>query len=769
MENLDSMILDLALITLVASVVVLIFRKINMPAVLGYILAGFLLGPYFPFFPVVGNIDNIQVWADLGIIFLMFSLGLEFSFRKIAKIGPGAAITAMTVMGGMIMVGFGIGSLMHWSRMDCLFLGGMISMSSTMIILKAYEEYGKKNERYASLVLGTMVVEDIGGIFMMVILSTVAVSQDVSGGQLLGRIGILLIYLVVWLVAGIFVIPTVLDKIKKLLNQETATIISIAICLVMVVIANMIGFSSALGAFLAGSILAGTVSAERIQKLITPIKDLFGAIFFVSVGMLVQPTMLIRYWKLILILVVVVIFGQMILSALGLILSGENLHTAVHGGMSMCQIGEFSFVLASMGISLGVIRDALYPVIVCVAIVTIFTTPFFIRSSDKVYAVMEKRMPFRMRKFFQRNTSSDKKTEKNRDSDWQLYTKRYLVRTVMATVALFAVYFLGRQYQEQLNRILPFVHSDYIIGVAVCVVMVLIILPMMVMRSHLYTKLWLKDDSNHVPLLTLKVLRIIIALSFIMAALQHFLGWSFAFLAIPIVLCIFLIARSDYFRSKTLRFEARFAANMNERTLHVLQKERGWAEGRHIWMADKLFVCEIQVVNYDHDITINDLFDNRYFHVVVMKIISRSGNTKMPKSKDVIHCGDVLQLVSSLTQLEAFLLMMQNDGHIEKLPDQLMTMNDFMKQESIRRVPPDEQIVSVAVPVRKDYFFCGKTIKNSGFRDRYLGFIVGIQRGNLPIVDPDVNTYLRPGDILWVLGTDEMAQKVLADGLMDEE
>ena len=399
------MIKDLALIFIVASIVTILFKKLNQPVVLGYIAAGFLISPNFTYLPTVIESEDIHVWANIGVVFLMFALGLEFSFKKLATVGGSAFVTAMTVMGSMILIGGGIGSLLGWGKMDCIFLGGMLSMSSTMIILKAYEEYRLKQEKFAQLVLGTLVIEDIAGIFMMIILSTISVSQSVSGLAVFQELGILFIELAIWLMLGIYLIPSLLKKIRLLANDEMMLVVSVGICMGMVVIANLIGFSSALGAFMAGSILAGTVQSVRIERIIMPLKDMFGAIFFVAVGMLIDPKLLVEYIGPILIITVVTILGQMTFATLGILLSGQSLHTAVRGGFSMVQIGEFSFIVATLGMSLGVISDFLYPVVVCVSVITSFTTPIFINNSEKVYRFINRKLPSGLKIFLRKNTS----------------------------------------------------------------------------------------------------------------------------------------------------------------------------------------------------------------------------------------------------------------------------------------------------------------------------------------------------------------------------
>ena len=393
MGHLATLISDLALLLVVAGFTTLLCKKINQPLVIGYILAGFLIGPVVSFVPTVGDMNNINLWAEIGVIFLMFSLGLEFSLHKLATVGNTGVISALLQIGGMMILGYGIGIAMGWSTMNSMFLGGMLSMSSTMITIKAIEDLGLKEETFTKVTIGTLVIEDIVAIFLMVVLSTVSVSQGVSGLELAGTIGKLMIYLVVWLMLGIYLIPSFLQKTQNLMTDETLQVSALGICFGMVWLADAIGFSSALGAFLAGSIMAGTVHGERIEPLVNPCKDLFGAVFFVSVGLMVVPSMLLEYLVPILILTVATIAGKIILLTAGMLIGGEDLKTALYSATSQTQIGEFSFIIATLGISLGVTSDFLYPVIVAVSVITTFTTPYLIRSTDGLYNLLLKIVP----------------------------------------------------------------------------------------------------------------------------------------------------------------------------------------------------------------------------------------------------------------------------------------------------------------------------------------------------------------------------------------
>ena len=357
----------------------LIFKKLKQPLVLGYIVAGFICTPHFKFTPSVVDSASIHIWSEIGVIFLLFALGLEFSFKKLMKVGGSAVISACTIIFCMILVGVFVGWTFGWNRMDCIYLGGMLAMSSTTIIYKAFDDMGLRQQRFAGLVLSILILEDILAIVLMVMLSTMAVSHNFEGTEMLGSIAKLLFFLILWFVVGIYLIPVLLKKCRKLMSEETLLIVSLGLCFGMVVLAAHTGFSAAFGAFIMGSILAETVEAESIERLVKPVKDLFGAIFFVSVGMMVDPLMIVEYAGPIVVITLAVIVGQSLFGTLGVLLAGQPLKTAMQCGFSLTQIGEFAFIIASLGVSLHVTSHFLYPIVVAVSVITTFLTPYMIR------------------------------------------------------------------------------------------------------------------------------------------------------------------------------------------------------------------------------------------------------------------------------------------------------------------------------------------------------------------------------------------------------
>ena len=767
MEQLDYLIKDLALIFIVASIVTVLFKKLNQPVVLGYIVSGFLISPNFTYLPTVIESGDIHVWANIGVVFLMFALGLEFSFKKLATVGGSAFVTAVAVMGSMILIGAGIGSLLGWGKMDCIFLGGMLSMSSTMIILKAYEEYGLKQEKFAQLVLGTLVIEDIAGIFMMIILSTISVSQSVSGLAVFQELGILFIELAIWLLLGIYLIPSLLKKIRLLANDEMMLVVSVGICMGMVVIANLIGFSSALGAFMAGSILAGTVQSVRIERIITPIKDLFGAIFFVAVGMMIDPPLLIEYIGPILLITVVTILGQMTFATIGILLSGQSLHTAVRGGFSMVQIGEFSFIVATLGMSLSVISDFLYPIVVCVSVITSFTTPIFINNSEKVYRFLDRKLPSGFKIFLRKNTS-ERQSDDDKDRDWLLYIRMVLVRTGISSAAMFVIFLMGTKYLE------PFLYGLIESDVTGRLLSAAVIIGMMIpfaaimngsVNDALMTKLWLKHRANRLPLLTLKGMRIMLSACFIALVLRNIFHIPFGLIVIIAAVPIAMIVHSDYMKGKTIDLEMRFLSNFSEKTLAKAKKERG-IKGNYVWLNESLLVAEFQVTDASEHRTIYEFSSSRAFQVEIIKIIRGDKRINMPKADEMVLAGDILHMMGTHDEIESCMMLLEREDCIEYTDRPDVSLKDYLYAQTFHGIEPEQQLICCPIRIESDSEFLRKSIKNSGIRSRYRGTVIGIERDNLPIPNPDIETIIQKGDMIWVLGSQRMAEALIKGGVL---
>ncbi|MBP9187213.1 MAG: cation:proton antiporter, partial [Bacteroidia bacterium] len=509
MAHVPQLIIDLALILFSAGVVTLLFKKLKQPVVLGYIIAGVLVSPNFSLFPTVTDITNIRIWADIGVIFMLFSLGLEFSFKKLIRVGSTAAITGLFEITAMLFTGYFVGQLLGWGKMDSLFLGGIIAVSSTTIIFRAFDELGLKSKKFAGIVIGVLVIEDLVAVLLMVLLSTVAVSQQFQGTEMLASVLKLLFFLVLWFLTGIYILPGFLKKASQHINDETLLIISIALCLGMVLVAANVGFSAALGAFIMGSILAETTQAERIEHVIKSVKDLFGAVFFVSVGMLIDPNILLEYAVPVIVLTLAVIIGKSLFVSSGALLSGQPLKQSVQAGTSMTQIGEFSFIIASLGLTLNVTSDFLYPIAVGVSVITTFGTPYFVKLSDPIYLFLKRVLP---QKFLDAiDTYSTGAQHINAESDWQIVLKSFIQTVVFNSVISVAIILVC----------LKVVYPIFILwGLWGSIITVIIALAFMApflymlttkrVNKQSYTQLWL-NKYNRGPIIGMEMLRLALA------------------------------------------------------------------------------------------------------------------------------------------------------------------------------------------------------------------------------------------------------------------
>ena len=748
------LISDLAIMLLTAGVVAVGFKRLKLPLVLGYILAGFLVGPYMPWFFTVADKASIETWSEIGIIVLMFSLGLEFNLHKLASVGTTAVVTALTEVLGMLAVGYLVGQALGWGMMDSIFLGGMLSMSSTTIIIKAFDELGVRQEGFAQLVFGTLVIEDIAGIFMMIILSTVSVSKNISGGALALQLGMLVLYLALWLILGIYILPTLLRKAEKFMNDETLLLASLGVCFGMVLLAEALGFSSALGAFLAGSLLAGTVHAERVEHLTSGVKDLFGSIFFLSVGMLIDPAMIVKYLVPILILTVVTIVGKLIISSLGVLLSGQSLSKAIRCGCSLAQIGEFAFIIASLGMGLGVIADYIYPIIVSVSVITTLTTPFFIKNSEKIYRLVRHVLPSGLAKKLERYTQSDDDREREKDSDWPRYLRRYVRVTALFGVLMAGVTLLGQFVLVPLLGRTPLEERMInLIAAAFCVVGVgLFIRPMLDLHSTEFTTLWVKNRGYRLPLITLTALRYVLIVFIVFLPLQSLLGISGIWLLGLLIVVIFLIERSGWLSSAYISAEARFMANFNERSL-----QRG-DEGTE-WLDEKLYVQQFDASEAQSGKSLRQLDWGNRFSVNVVQITRGRKRLFMPPANTELRTGDRLLLIGQREELRSLRMSLGLPEEME-----LPTLRAFTEGQKEASDP----FYATAIGVGRDSELAGKSIRNCGLRQKYDCMILGLQRDKLPILQPDVNMTMQPGDLVWVLGTRRMAEKLLAGGFSED-
>ena len=738
MNELAPLIADLALILICAGVMTLVFKKLKQPLVLGYIVAGFIASPHFTLTPSVIDAASIHVWSEIGVIFLLFALGLEFSFKKIVKVGGPAIIAALTIIFGMIFLGFMVGSAFGWSKMDALFLGGMISMSSTTIIYKAFEDLGLAKKKFAGLVMSILILEDILAVVLMVVLSTVAVSTNFQGGELVGSIFKLVFFLILWLLVGIYLIPLILRKTRSLMNDETLLVVSLGLCFMMVVVAAKTGFSAAFGAFIMGSILAETLEAEHIEHLVKPVKDLFGAIFFVSVGMMVDPAMIAQYWLPILIITLTVIIGQATFATAGVLLSGQPLKTALQCGFSLTQIGEFAFIIASLGVALGVTSDFLYPIVVAVSVITIFLTPYMIRLADPVYQFIYSHLPERARTFLDHYAEASE-PHVGKDSPWKQYLGAIFRNILIYGILCIAICIIGFTVVLPLaEKWIPGIWSHVVTAILVIGSMAPFLRAIMIKmnKSEEFRILWDDNRANRAPLVASVVIRFLIAAGFIFYVLARLFHISVLLILLLVMALVVFMVFSRWAKHSSHRLETTFMTNLNsreKRAEYLGEKKPEYASrllDKDLHLADFDIPAEVEWAGKE----LKDLNFGQQYGVHVVSILRGTKRINIPKATDRIFPQDHIQVIGTDSDLEAFGASL--DQCRQTLPE------DFTEGEMILR----------RLPVGSDSPFLGKTLPESGLRNRYHCLVAGIEKTDGTLHVPNATLPLEDGDVLWLVG-----------------
>ncbi|MBR1682668.1 MAG: cation:proton antiporter [Bacteroidaceae bacterium] len=739
----EPMIADLALILICAGVMTLIFKKLKQPLVLGYIVAGFLASPNMPYMPSVSDLDGVHLWSDIGVIFLLFALGLEFSFKKIMKMGSAPIIAAGTIIACMMTVGYTTGYLFGWSQMDSIFLGGMLAMSSTTIIFKAFDDMGLRQQQFASMVLSVLIIEDILAIVLMVMLSTLAVSQQFEGMQMVTSIAKLVFFLVLWFVVGIYLIPLFLKKAKSLMSEETMLIVALGLCFGMVVLASTVGFSPAFGAFIMGSILAETVEAERIEHLVSPVKDLFGAIFFVSVGMMVDVQLIAQYIVPILCIIAAIMVGQTVFSTLGFLLSGQSLKTSMQCSFSLTQIGEFAFILATLGTSLGVTSDFLYPIVVAVSVFTTFTTPYMIRLAVPAYNVLYKHLPDRWKSFLDRYASGTPSMAEH-DSHWRAYLVQVgRVLLIYGVLCIAVVSVMLGIVEPTLESFIP--GSWLALATAILTLLVVspFLRPLMMKENHSaeFQALWNDSTFNRAPLVAVQLLRILLGAMVVSYVLGRTVNWSGTLGILVIVCVVFAIISSRGLRKQSARMEETFTANLNQRERQAArQRQRPKYAGRLVERDVHLSDFTIPVGIDWAGKTLAELNLGRSYGVHVASVLRGHKRLNIPSGQTPILPGDRLQVIGSDDQLATFAHALETKSleaaRVEERSEEEM---------KLRRV-----VIDAASP------FVGQSLQQSGIRQEYRCLVVGLEAEDNPsLVSPNPKKPLHAGDIIWVVGEEK--------------
>lgn len=744
MVHLPDLITDLALILAVAAVTTLLFRRIHQPVVLGYILAGFLVGPHVSLVPTVADPEGVKTWSEIGVIFLLFTLGLEFSFKKLMKVGGSASVTALVEILLMMILGYYTGRWLGWSTMNSLFLGAILSISSTTIIIRAFEELQVRTTKFAGLVFGVLIIEDLVAIVILVVFSTLGVSRQFEGAELVIELLKLIFFLILWFLAGILFIPTLLERTKKLLNDEAMLIVSIALCLLMVLLAVEVGFSPALGAFIMGSILAETTQAERIEELVKSVKMLFAAVFFISVGMLIDPNVLKEYTLPIIIITLITISGKFIFTTLGALLAGQSLKLSVQAGMSLAQIGEFSFIIAGVGTALSVTDSFLYPIAVTVSAITTFTTPFLIKNAGRTYALLEMALPGRWVRALGRYSSGSQQL--NATNDWKDLLNAYMTNAIIQTVIIAAIIFASvRIIQPTMQELMD---NPLAVDVTSAGITWLLMVPFIWalairrVKKHAYANLWLNRRINRGPLIVLEISRIIVAVVLLGILTNLYFSPAVAILIALGGMTLAILVFHKKLQHFYDRLEWRFLANLNEREKQKVLRTEITPWDAHL--ATFEVPSEFAYVGKQ----LQELQLREKFGVNIALIERGSLSILIPSRDERIYPKDILSIIGTDEQLAKINAMFSQFHYVNE-------SNQDVDQE---------EITLMNVTITPGSRFYNRSIRSTAIREEAKALVVGYERNGQRILNPESTVVLQGGDIVWIVGIKKKIEDFLLTG-----
>lgn len=763
MTHLPTIITDLSLILILASIFSVLCKILKQPVVLGYIVAGLLAGPHISLIPTVQP-ENISTWADIGVIFLLFGMGLEFSFKKMMSIGKVGGKAMLFEVLTLSVFGFAIGRLMGWNFIDSMLLGGMLTMSSTAIIVKAFNDMGLQKEKFAGIVFGILVFEDLFAILLMVILSTFAVSRSFEGSELAMMVARLGFFLVMWFVCGIYLIPTLLKKIKKYLNSETLLLVAMGLCFLMVVLATKAGFSSALGAFIMGSILAETIELENIEKVIQPIKDFFGAIFFVSVGMMVDPQVLFDNFSTVIIIAAASIAGKMIFTTTGVRLAGESMKTAVQSGFSLAQMGEFSFIIASMGMSLGVTSASIYPIVIAVSVITTFTTPYTIKLALPAYHVLESVLPNSLTDKL--NKREDKKAGE-KESQWKQLLMSYFFNLAIFSAICLSVYFVSAAFLLPLCATFDNLDFGHIIFSFISIIAMSPFLIGMVRnrgrQSFLFLSLWSSHNNNRYFLTAMIGLRWVVAIVFLFMTIK--LYWNISSVVIVVVA---LVVFAFIFQNKNLqkgywKLEARFVKNFNQRQIEMRLNQNSKQEGNmheldnlH-WIDKNLYVSTylVQKGGVVENKTLKELNLRKVYDIIIVAVTRNGKQINFPDGDFRLEVNDTLLALGQIQKLKNAQIDYKG---IDLDYSKVINLHDFtLKQQADKH----SSIKCMTFIIGENSSWIDKNLYDAQLNRKTNCLVVGIERGDIPIPNPSSHVRFKKDDMVWVMGDDKSLYKLL--------
>lgn len=739
----QALIYDLALILTLGAAATIIFKLLKQPVVLGYIVAGFIASPHFSFLPSVGNEANIEFWAQLGIVVLLFSLGLEFSFKKLIHAGGTAIATALIIVMGMMLTGFIIGKSMGFTSVNSIFLGAMLSMSSTTIILKALTDLNMRHRKFVPGVFAVLIVEDLFAVVMMVILSSIAINKTVEGGEMVKSILKLSFFLIIWFVVGVFLIPTIFRRFRKVISDEMMLIIAMGLCFLMAIFSFESGFSLALGAFVMGSILAGTPEAERIERIVGPVKDLFGAVFFISVGMMVNPEVIVQYAGTITLLSVVVIVGMIVFGTTGMLATGQPLKIAVESGFSLTQIGEFSFIIATLGTTLGVLDESIYPIIVTVSVITTFTTPFFIKSALPCYNRVEKLLPDRwnvLLEGYSKTVNTDVKPQQR--SLWTGILKRNITRLVLYSVVIVASIFVLQSYliplmTQLLEKMLSHDTALLLSVIAALLVISPFFYAITTVRLTRKERELLNDTGKpgveFVPRVAMMVVGGVLSMMFITSLLYgSYSSLTAVIVAVVYILAVLLIF-SPVLRKQLDNIEKRFMSNVNARENRRTGKENNLVSDMHL---------AYMTVGYDCPFVGERLKNadlRRKYGINVVNIQRNSVQYPVPTGDMRIFPGDQIGVIGTDEQIQALLPLLEvNNSNVDTTKGEVKFTHIVLSDTSL---------------------LIGKCLADARLREDYKSLLVAVERGD-DYLSPEPDVEFHSGDTLWIVGDMTLIKKL---------
>lgn len=738
MAETPNFISDLALILIVAGAVTILFKKLRQPLVLGYVVAGFIVSPHMPYTMSVIDSSSVGTWADIGVMFLLFSLGLDFSFKKIMKMGASPVISTCTIIFCMMTLGIIVGHSFGWKRMDCIFLGGMLAMSSTTIIYKAFNDMGLRQQKFTGSVMSVLILEDILAIVMMVMLSAIAVGSGADGEQMVGSIAKIVFFLILWFVVGIALVPLFLRSVRRLVNDETLLIVSLGLCCLMAVLSTKVGFSSAFGAFVMGSIISETIEADKIERLVSPVKDLFGAIFFVSVGMLVDPAILVEYALPIVVLVITILVGQAVFGTLGFMLGGQSLKSAMSCGFSMAQIGEFSFIIASLGLSLGVTGHFLYPVVVAVSVITTFLTPYMIKLSVPCYGYVERHLPENLINTLNNISMNNAPAQ---ESKWKrLITQMAFNTLVYSILSTACIVLMFTFFLPFIRKVMPSMHwwANGICGLLTVFVISPFLRAMIMKKNHSkeFVALWHENRMNRFPLIFTILVRAVIAIAFLFYICNYLSRFTNALMISLATAMVMLMVVSRRLKKRSIRMEKMFVQNLRSREIEaqVLGMRKPLYEGRLLDRDVHISDIDVPADTAWAGKSLRELGLSNLYGVHVSSILRGHRRINIPGGDDKVFPGDRLQVIGSDEQLTAFSKAVS--GNVTEADP------DVEKREMHLR-----QIV-----IDKNGRFSGRTLGESGIRDKYNCMVVGIEEGKENLSAVNASYRFRPDDIVWIVG-----------------